>query len=123
MALTDTLFTGLSGLNVNQTWLNVIGNNIANSNTPAFKTSDVVFQPQFYVTNDAGSPATTTSGGSDPNQEGLGAQVGAVNVDLSQGAIQATGVDTDMAINGSGYFIVNGNSGNQYTRDGTFTLN
>jgi len=123
MALTDTLFTGLSGLNVNQTWLNVVGNNIANSNTPAFKASVVSFQPQFYVTNDAGSPATTSSGGSDPNQEGLGAQVGAINVDLSQGAIQATGTDTDMAINGSGYFVVNSDGGNQYTRNGTFTLN
>ncbi|HTW93184.1 MAG TPA: flagellar hook-basal body complex protein [Tepidisphaeraceae bacterium] len=123
MALTDSLFTGLSGLNVNQTWLNVIGNNIANSNTTAFKSSNVAFQPQFYVTDDAGSPASATFGGEDPTQEGLGAQIGSINVNLSQGQIQSTGVDTDMAINGQGYFVIQSDGADQYTRDGTFSLN
>jgi flagellar hook protein FlgE len=66
MALSSTLFTGLSGLVVNQTELNVVGNNIANANTTAFKSSTVQFSPQFYVTDSTGSLATSTSGGSNP---------------------------------------------------------
>ena len=55
MALTSTLYTGLSGLNVNQTRMNVIGNNIANVNTVAFKASRCLFKPQFYVTDADGT--------------------------------------------------------------------
>jgi flagellar basal body rod protein FlgB len=55
MALTSALFTGLSGLNVNQTRLNVVGNNIANANTTAFKSSRALFKPQFYVTEGGGT--------------------------------------------------------------------
>jgi flagellar basal body rod protein FlgG len=68
MALTSTLFTGLSGLNVNQTRLNVVGNNIANVNTVAFKASRALFKPQFYVTDSGGTPADDTFGGSNPSQ-------------------------------------------------------
>ncbi len=75
MALTSTLFTGLSGLDVNQTRLNVVGNNIANVNTVAFKASRALFKPQFYVTDSGGSPATAETGGENPDQRGLGAVV------------------------------------------------
>jgi flagellar hook protein FlgE len=123
MALTSALFTGLSGLDVNQTWLNVTGNNIANVNTVAFKASTVAFSPQFYVTQDAGSAPSGSFGGTNPSQTGLGAQIASVTTDFTPGAIDSTGVDTNMAINGSGFFIVNSSAGQQYTRDGTFTLN
>ena len=66
MALTSTLFTGLSGLDVNQTRLNVVGNNIANVNTVAFKASRALFKPQFYVTDAAASPPTPTSAAPTP---------------------------------------------------------
>jgi flagellar basal body rod protein FlgB len=68
MALTSTLFTGLSGLDAAQTWMNVIGNNIANVNTVAFKASQVTFTPQFYVTQQAASAPNGTSGGTNPSQ-------------------------------------------------------
>ena len=68
MALTSTLFTGLSGLDVNQTRLNVVGNNIANVNTVAFKSSRALFKPQFYVTDGAGSPPSADFGGENPSQ-------------------------------------------------------
>jgi flagellar hook protein FlgE len=123
MALTSTLFTGLSGLDANQTWLNVVGNNIANVNTVSFKASSVLFTPQFYVTQQAGSAPTGNFGGTNPAQTGLGTQVAAVEKDLTPGAIDTTGVDTDMAIDGSGYFVLNSGAGQQYTRDGAFTLN
>jgi flagellar hook protein FlgE len=123
MALTSALFTGLSGLDASQTWINVVGNNIANVNTTAFKSSQVQFAPQFYVTDQAGTTPDGDFGGTNPSQEGMGTQIANITQDFTPGAIQSTGVDTDMAINGSGFFIVNSNAGQQFTRDGTFTLN
>lgn len=122
MALTSTLFTGLSGLDVNQTRLNVVGNNIANVNTVAFKSSRTIFTPQFYVTDSAGSPTTADFGGQNPSQRGLGATVGAIQRDFSGGAIEPTGRATDMAIDGEGFFVIQGTE-RRFTRDGSFSLN
>lgn len=124
MALTTALFTGLSGLDVNQTKLNVVGNNIANANTTGFKSSRALFTSQFYVTDAAGTSPDTDNGGINPSQRGLGATVASIQKDFSEGSIEATGVDTDMAIDGNGFFIVRGfGSPSSYTRDGSFTLN
>jgi len=122
MALTSTLFTALSGLDVNQTRLNVVGNNIANVNTVAFKSSRALFKPQFYVTDIAGSPASDAFGGSNPSQRGLGATISTIEKDFSPGSIEPTGKPTDLAIDGEGFFVVQGNV-QKYTRDGSFTLN
>src|SRR2546428_748195 len=122
MALTSTLFTGLSGLDVNSTRLNVVGNNIANVNTVAFKASRALFKPQFYVTDNAGSPSTADFGGENPSQRGLGAVVASIEKDYSPGAIEVTGKSTDLAIDGDGFFVVQGKE-QKYTRDGSFTLN
>jgi flagellar hook protein FlgE len=122
MALTSALFTGLSGLNVNQTKLQVVGNNIANVNTVAFKSSRAIFKPQFYVTDNGGSPPTSDFGGTNPDQRGLGAMIAAIQKNLTPGAIESTGKNTDMAIEGDGYFILQGTE-QRYTRDGSFSLN
>ncbi|HEX8340480.1 MAG TPA: flagellar hook-basal body complex protein [Tepidisphaeraceae bacterium] len=122
MALTSALFTGLSGLNVNQTRLNVVGNNIANANTVAFKSSRAMFAPQFYITDSAGGPPSSTFGGENPSQRGLGATVSAIQKDFSQGSLETTGKATDLAIDGNGMFIVEGQE-RMYTRDGSFTVN
>ncbi len=122
MALTSTLFTGLSGLNVNQTRLNVVGNNIANVNTVAFKGSRALFKPQFYVTDAAGSPPSADFGGTNPSQRGLGASVSAIEKSWAPGSIESTGHDTDLAIDGDGFFILKGKE-QKFTRDGSFTLN
>jgi flagellar hook protein FlgE len=123
MGLTSALFTGVTGLDVNQTWLNVIGNNIANSNTTAFKSSRVLFDPQFYTTDAQATAPSTNFGGTNPSQEGLGATVNTVEKNFTAGQINPTGVPTDMALNGAGFFIVKGQGQNLYTRDGAFTLN
>jgi flagellar hook protein FlgE len=123
MGLTGAMFTSVSGLNVNQTWLNVIGNNVANANTTAFKSSRVLMTPQFYVTDTNGTAPTADFGGTNPSQEGLGATVQTVQKDFSKGSIQPTGQQTDMAINGDGFFVVKANGQQLYTRDGAFTLN
>ena len=123
MALTSALFTGLSGLNANQTKLNVIGNNIANTNTTAFKSSRAEFSSQFYLTDQGGSSPTETDGGSNPSQRGLGTQVAAIEKDMTQGSMETTGKSTDLAIDGSGFFVVQGSGGQQYTRAGDFQTN
>jgi flagellar hook protein FlgE len=123
MSLASSLFTGLTGLDSNQTWLNVVGNNIANANTTAFKSSNASFASQFYVTDRASSGPDGNFGGTNPSQEGMGSQVAAIATNFTPGQIQSTGVDTDMAISGDGFFIVNSTAGQQFTRDGTFTLN
>src|SRR5688572_29244782 len=106
MALTSTLFTGLSGLDVNQTRLNVVGNNIANVNTIAFKSSRALFKPQFYVSDGGGSPPSADFGGTNPSQRGLGAAVAAIEKDFSPGSIEPTGKSTDVAVDGAGFFVV-----------------
>jgi flagellar hook protein FlgE len=122
MALTTALFTGLSGLDVNQSRLAVVGNNIANANTVAFKSSRALFKPQFYVTDSAGTSPSSDFGGTNPNQRGLGAQVASIDRDFSTGSIEPTGKATDMAIDGEGFFIVQGDE-QRFTRDGSFSLN
>jgi flagellar hook protein FlgE len=122
MGLTDALYTGLTGLDVNQAQLNVISNNIANVNTVGFKSSSAQFQTQFYQTISDGTAPSTTFGGDNPTQMGTGAELGGITQDFGQGSVQATGSDTDMAINGNGFFIVQGGT-QLYTRDGAFTLN
>jgi flagellar hook protein FlgE len=121
--LDSALYTGLSGLSVNQQQLAVIGNNIANSNTTAFKASRVLFTTEAYVTQDPGSPASSNFGGTNPSQTGLGATVGSIQTDFTAGSIQSTGQDTDMAINGAGFFVVQSSAGQQFTRNGAFALN
>jgi flagellar hook protein FlgE len=123
MALTSTLYTGLSGLNVNQQKLNVIGNNIANVNTVAFKSSRTLFKPQFYVTDAAGSPPSADFGGTNPSQRGLGATVASIQKNFNNGSIEATGVATDLAIDGTGFFVIGSGVDQKYTRDGSFLLN
>jgi flagellar hook protein FlgE len=123
MALTSTLFTGLSGLDVNQTKLNVVGNNIANVNTVAYKSSRALFKPQFYISEGGGSAPDGDFGGTNPNQRGLGAQVASIQKDFTQGAIEPTGKNTDLAIDGEGFFVVQDAGGQQFTRDGSFGLN
>lgn len=122
MALSNTLYCGLSGLDVNQVKLNVVGNNIANVNTVAFKSSRAMFQPQFYVTDSGGSQPEDTTGGTNPSQRGLGAYVGTIERNFAPGSIETTGRATDMAIDGNGFFVVKSDE-TKYTRDGTFVLN
>ena len=123
MALTTALNSALSGLDAAQQQINVIGNNIANVNTTAFKSSRVEETPAFYLTDASGTASSANFGGNNPEQRGMGVTVASIDKDFSTGEITSTGVDTDMAINGSGFFVVNNTAGTSYTRDGAFTLN
>lgn len=123
MGLTSALFTGLSGLNASQFRLDIIGDNIANINTTGFKSSRTLFQTQFSRTLSAGTKPTGDQGGTNPSQIGLGAAVGAIQRSFTPGSIETTGVPTDLAIEGDGFFVLRSPENESvFTRDGAFTL-
>ena len=117
------LYTGVTGLLAQQTSLDVVANNIANVNTTGYRGSRVLFQDLFSQTLEGGTAATATYGGTNPEQVGLGVTVGSIDVDHNQGSLQTTGVASDLAIQGNGFFILYDGSTNVYTRDGSFQVN
>ncbi len=123
MASTTALFTGLSGLSANARRLDVIGNNIANVNTTAFKSNRMIFAPTFSRNFSFGTAPTATTGGTNPGQVGLGVSIAGTQRNFNNGTISPTGVPTDVAIEGGGFFIVDSVGEQLYTRAGSFQLN
>jgi flagellar hook protein FlgE len=104
----------LSGLNANSEALSVIGNNLANINTVGFKSSEVQFRDLVYELAGANSE--------NPAQIGLGVGVAAITPVFSQGTVESSRVSTNAAIQGDGFFLLNGPDGPSYTRAGAFTF-
>ena len=123
MASTTALFTGLSGLISNSRRLDVIGNNISNVNTTAFKSNRMQFTPTFSRNFTLGTAPGTNTGGTNPGQIGLGVTVAGTQRNFNNGAIGATGVATDVAIEGDGFFIVDVAGTRHFTRAGNFVRN
>ena len=124
MGLTSALYTGLSGLNANQARIDTIGNNIANVNTTAYKSSRSLFQTQFSHTLSFGTAPSDVTGGVNPMQVGLGVVLGSIQRDFTPGSLETTGIASDLAIEGNGFFVLRRGSNQQaYTRDGAFTVN
>src|ERR1041384_1682531 len=118
----QAMFSGVSGLQAHQTKMNVIGNNIANVNTVGFKSGRVSFQDQLSQTLRADAGASGDQGGQNPAQVGLGVGLGAVDTLQTQGNLQLSGKQTDLAIQGNGFFAVASGEKILYTRDGSFDL-
>lgn len=120
------LFSGVSGLRNHQIRMDVIANNIANVNTTGFKSSRVTFEEAFaQLVQGASRPpgaSAAVSGGVNPVQVGLGMNIGSIDQLFTQGNLQATGVDTDMAIQGDSFFTVSDGIQRFYTRSGNFQL-
>lgn len=115
-----SLYSGISGLRSHQTMLDITGNNIANVNTTAFKSSAVQFQDTLsQLVQGAGRPAAAT-GGTNPAQVGLGVQVAGITTNVTQGSAQMTGRGTDMMIDGDGYFVLRRGDEVLYSRAGSF---
>ena len=123
MASTTALFTGLSGLISNSRRLDVIGNNISNVNTTAFKSNRIQFTPTFSRNFSLGSAPSGSTGGTNPGQIGLGVTIAGTQRNFNNGAIGATGVATDVAIEGDGFFIVDVAGSRAFTRSGNFVRN
>jgi flagellar hook protein FlgE len=124
MGLASSLSTALTGLTAAETTIDVVGNNLANANTVGFKQSQADFAAQFLQTLSLGSAPTDSSGGTNPRQTGLGTLVAQITPDFSQGTIQISSTPTDLAIQGDGFFMLQGSSGETlFTRNGVFKLN
>jgi flagellar hook protein FlgE len=120
--MSRALFTAVSGLRTHQEWLDVIGDNVANANTPGFKAANVVFQDILGQTLSTGVAPTPDRGGTNPMQVGLGVTVGSITPSFLQGSIQTTGRNTDLAIQGAGFFVLTNGEDRVYTRAGSFTV-
>ncbi|NLK24355.1 MAG: flagellar hook-basal body complex protein [Clostridiales bacterium] len=145
------MYSGISGMKVNQTKLDVVGNNIANSSTTAFKYSNTKFADMLSQNSSSATAPSTKTGGTNASQVGLGVQLASIDTIMTQGNLQSTSRALDVAIDQSGFFIVSqgpavtgdntiqvsqaagahsidtnslGSSGSKlmYTRDGSFTL-
>ncbi len=123
MASTVAFYSGLSGLNANARNLDVIGNNIANVNTTAFKSSKLLFSNLISLNHTLGSPPGANDGGSNPYQIGLGVGIAGTQRDTTGGSISSTGDGRDLAIEDEGYFVVQRGDSTYYTRAGSFRLN
>ncbi|MCQ2979465.1 MAG: flagellar hook protein FlgE [Clostridia bacterium] len=117
-----SLYSGISGLAVHQTKMDVIGNNIANVNTTAYKSSRVTFTDVFSQKLAGAASGNEDVGGTNPKQIGLGATVGSIDLLMGEGAAQRTDNELDLKIEGDGFFIVNDGKGNKFTRDGSFKI-
>lgn len=118
-----SLYSGVSGLKTHQTKMDVIGNNIANVNTTAFKSSSITFSELMSQTTQkaSGPNATTGTGGTNARQIGLGVKSGAININIEgQGSAQSTGNPFDIMITGDNFFVVSNGLENFFTRDGSF---
>lgn len=117
-----SLFAGVSGLRNHQVRVDVIGNNIANVNTVGFKASRVQFREAFAQTLQAASRPPGDAGGTNPQQVGLGMQIGSIGMNFNQGSMQNTGIATDLGIQGDAFFVLRRGAETAYTRDGGFQL-
>jgi flagellar hook protein FlgE len=116
------MFSAVSGLRNHQTWLDVVGNNIANVNTSGFKYGRVNFQDTLSQTISGPTAPGSPVGGTNARQIGLGSSIGAVDTVHTQGSLLSTDRVLDVAIQGNGFFMVSDTATTYYTRDGAFSL-
>ncbi|MDR2542698.1 MAG: flagellar hook protein FlgE [Treponema sp.] len=117
-----SLFAGVSGLQNHQTRMDVIGNNISNINTTGFKRNRVNFQDMLYQQLQGAARPTEDLGGVNPKEVGLGMSVASIDTIHIQGALQTTAVQTDLAITGNGFFVLDDRGTQLFTRAGAFSL-
>ncbi len=118
----QAMLAGVASIKAQQTRMNVIGNNLANVNTTAFKGGRVTFQDMIAQTIRGASRPGQASGGTNPIQYGLGVLVAGTDVNTEQGSLSATNRPSDLAIQGNGFFMVSNSDRVAYTRDGAFDL-
>ncbi len=117
-----SLYSGVSGLQNHQTRMDVIGNNISNVNTNGFKRGRVNFQDMISQQLSGAAKPTDELGGVNPKEVGLGMTVASIDNVFTQGNLQSTGISTDLAIQGNGFFVMKNGEETYYTRNGAFGL-
>lgn len=117
-----SLFSGVSGIKVHQTRMDVIGNNIANINTIGFKSSRTTFSDMFSQIQSSASAPTENLGGINARQIGLGVNVESIDLNFTDSSPQQTGKNTDLALSGNGLFVLKNGNQSYYTRNGAFSF-
>jgi len=117
-----SMYTAISSLSLQQKYLDVVSNNLANANTIGFKASRVLSQDQFAQMMSPGSAPTATQGGTNPTQIGLGVNLGYISSNFTQGVLQSSGRNMDLGIQGDGFFIYGDDAGRRYSREGSMSL-
>jgi flagellar hook protein FlgE len=120
--MATSFIAALGAMRAHQSWIDVIGNNLANSNTPGFKGSRALFADLFSITHRPGTPPTGGIGGTNPQQQGLGVQLATIDRRLHQGALNTTGRTFDLALQGNGLFALTDGNQTLYSRVGAFGL-
>lgn len=120
--VSTALYTGLSGLRAHQTYIDVIGNNLANVSTPGFRGSRATFSDVLSFTVRAGSGPNGNFGGQNPLQIGTGTFMSSVDMNTNQGTLQDTGRSLDVALQGRGFFTMTNGSQTFYSRVGAFGI-
>ena len=113
-----SMFTAISALSAHKTYMDVVSDNLANANTTGFKASRSKFKSQHTELISPGSAPSDETGGVNPSQIGLGSRMSAVTPSFTQGSLEGTGRNTDMAIQGNGFFIYRNGEEQYYSRDG-----
>src|ERR1700681_4130399 len=122
----DSLFIGVTGLQAYQNQIDTISNNIANVGTTGFKGQSVNFQDLIYQAQSFATAPTQTTGGINGQDAGLGVKIALIDTTFAEGGLRTTGVNTNPAMNGDGFFVLrkpNANGAPLYTRNGNFSLN
>src|ERR1041384_796650 len=116
------LSSAVSGLRNQQTRMDVIGNNVSNVNTVAFKAGRVTFKEGFAQLMSSSRRPDASTGGTNPVQIGLGSQIGSIDTMFTQGNLETTGNNTDLAIQGSSFFMLKKGAQSFYSRAGNFQI-
>lgn len=124
MSLTGAMLTGFTGINANTVAIDTVGNNLANLNTTGFKGQRTLFETLLFRNIAEGSAPSDVSGGTLPRQVGTGVGIASMQRNFGQGGLEGTGFQSDLAIEGDGFFILEQPGGEQvFSRDGSFRLN
>ena len=118
----DSIYAGITGVKSHQARIDVIANNVANINTTGYKSGRVVFSDVMAQTLSEGTAARGQVAATNPRQTGLGVQVASIDTVQRQGTLQTTGIETDLAVEGDGMFVLSDGIRDFYTRDGTFAF-
>ena len=118
----DSIYIGITGVSSHQTRMNVISNNISNVNTTGYKGERANFADVMSRTLSGGGPQRAQIAATNPSQSGLGVGIGSIDTIQQQGVLQMTGIETDLAVDGEGYFVVSDGDQRFFTRDGTFAF-
>ncbi|MFO7820383.1 MAG: flagellar hook-basal body complex protein, partial [Halanaerobacter sp.] len=116
-----SMYSGVSGMKAHMDKMDIVSNNISNVNTTGYKNSRATFKTMFSQMIQGATAPQGGRGGTNPQQIGLGTTLGSIDKDMGQGSLQSTGRNSDLAVEGSGFFVVNNGNSRRYTKAGSLS--